>query len=119
MTAAAQSIPQPVGGWLRTMRQTFSLTQATVAEKAGISQQAYAQFETGETSSTISLGRLRHAAAAMNCELVYFLIPRQVQAKSVAKRATGLEPNAVRSQSVVNFGALLDQAMGELPVELR
>jgi transcriptional regulator with XRE-family HTH domain len=119
MTAAAQAIPQPVGGWLRTMRQVLNLTQATVAEKSGISQQAYAQFETGEASSTISLGRLRHAAAAMDCELVYFLMPRQAQAKSVAKRATVLEPDLVRSHSPVNSGALLDRAMGELPVELR
>ena len=118
MTAAAQSIPQPSGGWLRTVRQALGLTQATVSAKAGVSQQAYAQFENGEINSTISLGRLRHAAAAMDCELVYFLMPRQQRTPSFAKLATGLDPDRSHFQPVVNSGIFMDRTTGELPVEL-
>ena len=119
MTAVHQSVPQPAGGWLRTVRQALGLAQAAVSAKAGITQQAYAQFETGEASSTISLGRLRHAAGAMDCELVYFFMPRRDRAESFTKLATGLDPDLPPAHAAEHSLAPASRAGGELPVELR
>ena len=60
LIAAQQSASKPAGGWLRAVRQAVGLTQATVAKKAGITQQAYAQFERGEA---------RHRGYLKNIEL--------------------------------------------------
>lgn len=66
----------PAGGWLRAAREARGLTQREAARRAKVSQQAFHQFETGELSETITLDRLRRSAAAVDCQLVYFLFPK-------------------------------------------
>jgi len=66
----------PARGWLRAVREALGLTQQQVASKAAVKRQSYAQFEAAEERGSISLGSLRRAAAAMDCELVYFIAPR-------------------------------------------
>lgn len=112
----AQTIAaSPAGGWLRTVRQALGLAQAAVAEKSGITQQAYAQFERGETAGTLSLGNLQRAAEAMDCELVYFLVPRTGRAKSFGELAARLDPDFAQLQASEHSMALEGQAVGDLP----
>jgi len=94
-------------------------TQSTVAEKLGIKRQAYANFETGEVRSTISLASLRRAAQAMDCELVYHLVPRTEI--STPRQATTLppEPTApIERKTIGQFVAQADRADDELPLQL-
>jgi predicted DNA-binding mobile mystery protein A len=76
----------PARGWLRAVREAVDLTQREVAERAGVRRQSYAQFETAEERGSISIASLRRAAGAMDCELVYFIVPRE----SVAATYVGL-----------------------------
>ncbi len=112
LTATQKSVNQPAGGWLRAVRQALGLAQATVAKKAGLTQQAYAQFERGETKGTLSLGNLQRAAEAMDCDLVYYLVPR---AKSFGELATQFDPNFAHLQASEHSMALEGQAVGDLP----
>ena len=41
-----------------------------------MSRQSYAQFEASEARGAISVSSLRRAARALDCELVYFIVPR-------------------------------------------
>lgn len=106
---------KPSGGWLRAVRQALGLAQATVAKKTGITQQAYAQFERGESAETITLANLQRAAAAMECTLVYFVVPQSSRANSFADLATTLDPNFVHLQATEHSMMLEDQAVGDLP----
>ncbi len=112
LIAAQQSANKPAGGWLRAVRQAVGLTQATVAKKASITQQAYAQFERGEAGGTLSIGNLQRAAEAMDCELVYYLVPR---AKSFGELATRFDPAFPHLQASEHSMALEGQAVGDLP----
>lgn len=112
LIAAQKSAGQPAGGWLRAVRQALGLAQVSVAQKTGITQQAYAQFERGETKDTLSLGSLQRAAEAMDCDLVYYLVPR---AKSFGELATRLDPNFAHLQASEHSMALEGQAVGDLP----
>lgn len=67
----------PARGWLRAVREAVGLTQGTVAARASVKRQSYSQFETAEEKGTITLGSLKRAAEAMDCELVYFVIPKE------------------------------------------
>ena len=67
----------PARGWLRAVREAVGLTQRHVSERAAIRRQSYAQFETAEERGSISVASLRRAAAAMDCDLVYFIVPRE------------------------------------------
>jgi predicted DNA-binding mobile mystery protein A len=115
LIATQKSISQPATGWLRAARQALGLSQAAVAKKAGVTQQAYAQFERGEASGTLSLRNLQRAAEAMDCELVHYLVPRTGRAKSFSELARQLDPDFVHLQASEHSMALEGQAVGDLP----
>lgn len=115
IAATQKSVSKPAGGWLRAVRQALGLAQAAVAKKAGITQQAYAQFERGEASGTLSLSNLQRTAEAMDCELVYFLVPRTGRAKSFSELAMQLDPDFAHLKASEHSMALEGQAVGDLP----
>ncbi len=64
-----------------------------VAARAGISQPSVTRAEQGEAEGTIQLDTLRRMAAAMDCVVVYAIVPRrslqetvEAQARRVAER---------------------------------
>lgn len=84
----------PARGWLRAVREAVGLTQNEVALKMGVKRQSYAQFETAEELGSISIGSMRRAAQAMDCELVCFIVPRETVALSYAGLAQIHDPAA-------------------------
>jgi predicted DNA-binding mobile mystery protein A len=115
LNAAQKAAARPAGGWLRAVRQALDLSQASAAKKAGVTQQSFAQFERGENAGTLSVGNLHRAAEAMDCELVYFLVPRTGRAKSFSDLATRLDPNFAHLQASEHSMVLEDQGLGDLP----
>jgi predicted DNA-binding mobile mystery protein A len=112
LVAAQAQAARPAGGWLRAVRQALGLAQADVAKNIGVTKQAHARFERGETSGTLSIGNLERAAAAMNCDLVYYLVPR---AKSFSELAMQLDPAFAHLRASEHSMALEGQAVGDLP----
>ena len=55
-------------------------------------RQSFAQFETAEEKGAISIGSLRRAAGAMDCELIYFVVPRGPAVRSFAEHARLRDP---------------------------
>lgn len=106
----------PKTGWLQAVRQTLGQSQAQVAGKIGVRRQAYAGFESGEVRSTISLGSLRRAAEAMDCELVYFLRPKA--GASAPQMVPSLASASEHKTSAENFVLQLENSAEELPVQL-
>ncbi len=53
----------------------------------GVSQQSVVELEQSEQRSTIQLDTLARAAAAMDCELVYAVVPRTSLEETVQARA--------------------------------
>lgn len=76
------------------MREAIGLTQADVAQRAGVKRQSYAQFEGAEERGSITIGSLRRAADAMDCELVYYLAPREGVARTFVGLAQAHDPMA-------------------------
>jgi predicted DNA-binding mobile mystery protein A len=83
---------QPAGGWLREVRVSVGLSQEAIAQGLRVKRQSYAQFETAEVSGSISLTSLRRAAEAMDCELVYFIVPREAIARTYSELAQIHDP---------------------------
>ena len=77
----------PSQGWLRIVREALGLSLRAVAEKFKASPQTLHAFEHREAAGTLTMANLRKAAAAMNCELVYFLVPKGPTAKTFTKLA--------------------------------
>lgn len=69
--------PSPVHGWLRAIREAFGLSRARIADRLGVSIPTVQNYEKREKAETITLASLRRAAAALDCELVVALVPRE------------------------------------------
>lgn len=106
---------KPAHGWLKAVRTAVGLSQGAVAKKLGVTRQAYAQFEASEKSGAISLASIERAAAAMDCELVYFVAPREGVARTYSELARVHDPAFRHLQASEHSMALEDQAVGDLP----
>lgn len=79
---------RPKRGWLRAMREALGMTTRQFAARVDKSQSAVVDMEKSEERETISLASLRHAAEAMDCVLVYAIVPRQPIDEILRARAT-------------------------------
>jgi predicted DNA-binding mobile mystery protein A len=66
----------PPNGWIRTLRQALGMTTEQMAERMGVTRQAVLQLEMAERRRTATWTSLRKAADAMDCEVVYAILPR-------------------------------------------
>lgn len=68
---------RPQRGWLRAMREALGMTTRQLAQRMGKVQSAVVDMEKSEAREAISLTSLRQAAEAMDCVLVYAIIPKE------------------------------------------
>jgi predicted DNA-binding mobile mystery protein A len=78
---------QPPGGWLRAIRNALGMTTRQLAKLAGVSQAAVADAERTEARGDITLATLRRYANAMDCDLLYALVPRRPLEDVIEERA--------------------------------
>ena len=96
------------------MRDAIGLSQDQVAKKLGIKRQSYADTERAEQSGSISINTLQRAADAMDCELVYFMVPRETVARTYAELAQIHDPMFKHLQATEHSMALEGQSVGDL-----
>lgn len=87
--------PIPKKGWVRAIREALGMSSYALAERLGCTRANVSSIEHREAAGTISLNMLKQAAEAMNCKLVYCLIPiepldqiLEKQARAIAKKRT-------------------------------
>jgi predicted DNA-binding mobile mystery protein A len=66
------------------------MSSRQLAARLGLSQSAVSQLERSEVGGRIRLDSLRRAAAALDCELVYSLVPRTSLEETLETRARAL-----------------------------
>lgn len=76
MEQARDAVKPPAGGWIRAVREWRGTRQKDLAAQLGTKRQAWAQLELSEQRDAISLYSLRKAARALDCDVVYYLVPR-------------------------------------------
>ena len=72
------------------------MSGAQLAARMGVSAQTVHGLERSEASATISLERLQRAAEAMECTLVYALVPNRTLEETIAGRRERLVDEALR-----------------------
>lgn len=77
----------PVRGWIKAIRQALGMTTAQLAKRMGVRQPSVVALEQSEVRGTIELATLRRAAEALDCTLVYALIPNKPLEATVRERA--------------------------------
>lgn len=66
---------KPPKGWLRAVRDALGLTTRQLAERMKKSQPSITALEKNEATEAITLKSLREAAEALDCQLVYAIVP--------------------------------------------
>ena len=77
----------PPQGWIRTLRDSLGMTSGDVARRMGVHPSRIPAIERGERELTLKLDTLTRAADALNCDLVYALVPRTSLDGMVADQA--------------------------------
>jgi len=87
---------RPRSGWIRAIRGALGMSQAVLAERLGVSRAAVNKLEHAELHGGITTGKLAEVASALDCTLVYALVPNstlertvRTQARTVAARLLG------------------------------
>lgn len=84
----------PRGGWVRAIKEALGMTNKQLAKRVGVkAPQSVEDMQEYEVSGTIKLQTLRKLAEALECRLVYALVPREPledlrrqRARAVARR---------------------------------
>jgi len=82
---ARASVPR--NGWVRAIREALGMSAAQLAARLNVTRQSIADLERNEVSGKITLERLTKLAEAMNCRVVYALVPEQPLAAMQRDRA--------------------------------
>jgi predicted DNA-binding mobile mystery protein A len=114
----ASETPRPRNGWIAALREAVDMTVRQLAARLGVSPSSIIRLEQRERDDTISLAALRRAADALDCDLVYAVVPRRAAAfeptdnlldKLIEARAR--EVAAAELSRIAHTMALEDQAV--------
>jgi len=78
---------RPRSGWIRAIRGALGMSQAVLAERLGISGAAVNKLEHAELHGGITIGKLAQVASALDCTLVYALVPNRPLGETVRVHA--------------------------------
>ncbi len=85
-----EALTRPPRGWIRAIREALGMTTAQLGKRMGVSQPRAFAIERAEENRTTTLETLERAARALNCRLVYALVPREPLGNLVEQRARKL-----------------------------
>lgn len=103
-------LTRPPKGWVRAIRDSLGMTTRQLARRLGRAQSNVVAIEKHEAADAISLGLLRQAAEALDCTLVYALVPKRPLDEILRARAA--EVAARQLAPVSHTMALENQGLG-------
>ena len=78
------TMSRPNEGWLRTVRKALQLSGAQLARRLGVTRPLVTQFEKAELTGGITLKKMQEMAEAMDCRLVYAVVPKTTVQETIA-----------------------------------
>ena len=99
----------PPKGWIRAIREALGMTGRQFARRLGVSPPRVTALEREEVGGGLSIKSLRQAAEALDCVLVYALVPRNSLTEMVEEKAKKLA--MARSDRVAHSMLLEEQGL--------
>jgi|SRR5271165_719347 len=97
----------PVRGWIKGIREALGMSTAQLARRLKIKQPSVVDLEKSEAKGSMELATLRRVAEALDCTLVYALVPNKPLDTMVRDRARAFMRK--RQQQVDHSMLLEDQ----------
>ncbi len=86
----AERYRPPARGWIKAIREALGMTTSQLAKRMGIRQPSVIDLQRSEEKGSIELATLRRVAAAMDCSLIYALVPNKPLETTIRERARAL-----------------------------
>jgi predicted DNA-binding mobile mystery protein A len=106
----------PPKGWVRALRDALGMTGVQFARRLGVRPPSVAALEASEENGTVQLKTLRRAAEALDCTLVYALVPNdslegavRARARSIALRDLSRVAHTMKLEAQETSGAKTDE----------
>eukprot|EP01037_Dinobryon_pediforme_P017394 gene17394-17584_t len=93
--APASRFAVPPRGWIRAIRDALGMSGSQLGQRIGITAQSIQNLEESEANGTAQLNTLRKAAEAMDCVLVYALLPKSSLEGTVCDRERAIAIDAL------------------------
>jgi predicted DNA-binding mobile mystery protein A len=100
------NLKPPPKGWIRAIRDALGMSGPQLAKRLKISPQSVETIEKSECAGTARLDTLRRAAEALDCTLVYALVPKtslesmvRTRARRIALREIGRVTHTMRLEA--------------------
>lgn len=106
----------PPKGWVRAIRDAIGMTGAQLGKRLGMTAQGIVSLERSEAYGTVQLNTLRRAAEAMDCVLVYALVPKTSLTEMVDRRAREI---ALRALGRVSHSMALEDQQVDRDLDKR
>jgi predicted DNA-binding mobile mystery protein A len=77
----------PGEGWVRLIRKAIGMTTGQLAKRLGVNRSRVVKIEQAEPDGSLSVRTLQEVADALNCKLVYALVPKEPLREMIEKQA--------------------------------
>lgn len=91
------ALARPPRGWVKAIREALGMTAQQLGQRLGVSKQRALALEKAEVSGSVTLESLERAARALDCRLVYTLVPLKPLESLVEERALRLARQRLRA----------------------
>jgi len=85
--APLRDLQPPKKGWIRAIRDALGMSGRQLGRRMGVSKMWVGDMERLEASGATTLKTLRRAAEAMDCVLVYAIVPNTTLKETLLKQA--------------------------------
>jgi predicted DNA-binding mobile mystery protein A len=117
--------PPPPPGWAKAIREALGISVRQMARLTGLARTSVTNAEAGEAKRTVQLDTLERLADALDCDLVYALVPRtslagtlEAQAKRKAARLVDRVSDSMELEAQGVGDAATERQVGELAATL-
>ncbi|MBL4838205.1 MAG: mobile mystery protein A [Kordiimonadaceae bacterium] len=97
----------PPKGYIRAIRDAIGMTAAQLGQRLNKTPQSMLGLEKSEEQGSISIKNLKQVAEAMDCNVVYAIVPKESLEQSVNAQARAIARKAL--QQVSQYMLLEDQ----------
>ena len=96
---ALRDVPRPRKGWIKAIREALGLSSQRYGELLGIDNAGVLRMEQREIEGALTLETLDRAARAMDCRLIYAIVPEHSLEEVLDQRAELLANEMMKSVS--------------------
>lgn len=123
----SSTIVPPPSGWIKAIRVTLGISLQQLGNKLSITKQSVREMELREKEGNITLKSLKHAADALDMQLVYGFVPKDGsidklidrKARALAARIVSRTSNSMKLEDQENNERRLKKAIEERATQIK